>query len=849
MEQSIITFQADEQELVKTGGVDKFASSTVAYVEAQFTLGTNWTGFDSVRAMWRFGSDVMSTVLDHEGKCQVPHELLEKRGELKVNLVGSIVEDEVISDRLTTYPIVALIITKVAMVTSDEVEVSPSQFEQFVAIVKDDADRAEDARDDAESAESSASQSAEDADIARINAESAQNSAEIAQGKAEDAQEEAERLVAQIQDLSATGVQLLPSEQAYASYNDSTGILTIGIPQGVQGEQGEQGDKGDKGDTGATGATGATGNGIASVAKTSTSGLVDTYTITYTNGQTTTFEVTNGSSGVDAEARATLEENFKTVLGKNLINPNTLSVGFLNSDGTINASLSEYLTSDFTPIENGKTYFFWQTGVAWSNAITNTRHLSLLYDENKNLIDGTYQNQNNVSGLQIIVNNADAKYVRVSVHMAGSTNYLELQEGTTYNLYFEPYKETVKMVKSLGDEVLAQISKSTALEDFCEDHSITLKQTKQLIDGSKLQAGYNPPSGYKSEGGTSYVYTDFIDVSEHTGDSMYFSANGNNTYGPRFITAYDADRHPVEASGVNNNSNGTLVYTIPSGISFVIVSYKAPVTNPVYENFQAEWDEVTPYSKYGKQFDYSDIVKQAGNVLYGKKWAVCGDSFSNGGGTGTTIQEGIYKGKNYVYSYLIGNRNSMNILKFFEGGQTLAYPASEDFTNCLTCPTSPRYYQNIPSDVDYITIYLGINDSHHENGIAGDGEDPTGVIPLGTITDNTTATYYGAWNVVLTWLITNRPFAHIGILVSNGCDREAYRTAQLEIARKYGIPFIDLNGDDRTPVMIRSQNPNIAGAVKTAVNEKQRVSSTNTHPNDAAQLYESYFIENFLRSI
>lgn len=36
------------------------------------------------------------------------------------------------------------------------------------------------------------------------------------------------------------------------------------------------------------------GSSIASIAKTSTSGNVDTYTITLTNGDTTTFEVTNG---------------------------------------------------------------------------------------------------------------------------------------------------------------------------------------------------------------------------------------------------------------------------------------------------------------------------------------------------------------------------------------------------------------------------------------------------------------------------------------------------------------------------------------------------------------------------
>lgn len=48
---------------------------------------------------------------------------------------------------------------------------------------------------------------------------------------------------------------------------------------------------------GATGATGATGNGISSIAKTGTSGLVDTYTITFTNGNTATFTVTNGEKG------------------------------------------------------------------------------------------------------------------------------------------------------------------------------------------------------------------------------------------------------------------------------------------------------------------------------------------------------------------------------------------------------------------------------------------------------------------------------------------------------------------------------------------------------------------------
>lgn len=49
----------------------------------------------------------------------------------------------------------------------------------------------------------------------------------------------------------------------------------------------------------ANGAQGEAGSSIASIAKTGTSGLVDTYTITLTDGSTTTFEVTNGMNGVD----------------------------------------------------------------------------------------------------------------------------------------------------------------------------------------------------------------------------------------------------------------------------------------------------------------------------------------------------------------------------------------------------------------------------------------------------------------------------------------------------------------------------------------------------------------------
>lgn len=52
---------------------------------------------------------------------------------------------------------------------------------------------------------------------------------------------------------------------------------------------------------GSGGGSGTPGRGIQKIEKTNTEGLVDTYTITYTDGTTSTFTVTNGKDGEDAE--------------------------------------------------------------------------------------------------------------------------------------------------------------------------------------------------------------------------------------------------------------------------------------------------------------------------------------------------------------------------------------------------------------------------------------------------------------------------------------------------------------------------------------------------------------------
>lgn len=88
-------------------------------------------------------------------------------------------------------------------------------------------------------------------------------------------------------DCSAVATTLPTGASATASYSPETGVFSFGLPRGAKGD---------------TGATGETGNGISNIRKTSTSGLVDTYTITYTDGTTTTFTVTNGQNGTGSVA-------------------------------------------------------------------------------------------------------------------------------------------------------------------------------------------------------------------------------------------------------------------------------------------------------------------------------------------------------------------------------------------------------------------------------------------------------------------------------------------------------------------------------------------------------------------
>jgi len=134
------------------------------------------------------------------------------------------------------------------------------------------------------------------------------------------------------------GPQGLKGDKGDTGATGATGATGPQGPQGIQGIQGPKGDTGDTGPqgpagpTGATGATGPQGVSISTVTRTSGTGApgtTDTYTITYSNGTTSTFQVYNGANGSGSGTITSI------TAGTGLTGGTISSTGTIAVDGTV----------------------------------------------------------------------------------------------------------------------------------------------------------------------------------------------------------------------------------------------------------------------------------------------------------------------------------------------------------------------------------------------------------------------------------------------------------------------------------------------------------------------------------
>lgn len=241
--------------------------------------------------------------------------------------------------------------------------------------------------------------------------------------------------------------------------------------------------------------------------------------------------------------------------------------------------------------------------------------------------------------------------------------------------------------------------------------------------------------------------------------------------------------------------------------------------------------------------DYIDTDNEYdGNILKGKKWTACGDSFTEGDFTGFVDENGlsgknspvIYDGNRGMYKtypWWIAERNNMTLINEAKCGTTIT-----NAFNGERNPFSVSRYKAIPTDTDYITLMFGLN----ETNLTDD--------QIGSKTDTSNTTLWGAYNIVFEYFLTNMPLAKIGVIISDAWMNEKYANAVKEICKYWGIPYLDLKFDISIPMGIDGR-VGVSQKAKELRNKAFKVTDSNGHPNVDAHKYRSTIIENWLRSL
>lgn len=455
------------------------------------------------------------------------------------------------------------------------------------------------------------------------------------------------------------------------------------------------------------------------------------------------------------------------------------------------------------------------------------------YDENGNILEVGGDRVNNMNLVKLYFDEIIPPKDAVNMILCSATDNIEL-----YRLSPVDFQEALSAHEYKGVDL--------ELMDILDNYNV--------IEGEYLHGN----GGFTSAANA--VHTDFIPINEH--DVYYITAHSN--YSTCIICIYDDEKILLGNKGYAKNEGETtwideclltsdILEEYPEAYYIVIGSYN---TKPEYELGLKTRRNMTVCDMVNKLNDKIENVENRvssgiGNVLYGKKWVACGDSFTEGDFSGFVDENGlsgvnspaIYdfnRGMYKTYPWWIAERNNMILINEAKCGSTMAL--SNDYLNGTNPninhrqPFSLNRYKNIPLDTDYLTLWFGLNETK---------------TPLGTLDDSDNTTIIGAWNVVLEYFLTNMPYCKIGIVISDGWLSDEYANGIISVAEYWGIPYLDLRNDPKVPLMIggRGGSINLNNRARILRNKAFYVTENNSHPNVKAHEYQSTFIEHWMRSL
>ena len=327
-------------------------------------------------------------------------------------------------------------------------------------------------------------------------------------------------------------------------------------------------------------------------------------------------------------------------------------------------------------------------------------------------------------------------------------------------------------------------------------------------------------------------YTDYIE----TNINETFYVTGKSQYATCLIASYNENKQFLRSYGVNTENDSI-------GLKSTELEF-TPQEDEKYVRFCSIYEDliVQKLVQYTINEKFEKLNEYNGNVLYGKKYVACGDSFTEGDFTGFTDENGL-SGMNspYLYDsglrmfktypYWIAKRNNMTLINEAKCGSVFTN------INAESNPFSVSRYLAVPTDADYITLMFGLNEFNLTTE------------QIGTKTDNTNATLWGAYNIVFEYFLTNMPYAKIGVIIPDAWMNSTYSNAVKEICSYWGIPYLDLKDGINVPMGIDGRLKETSTKARELRDAAFKVSSENSHPNIEAHKYRSTFIENFLRSL
>lgn len=413
------------------------------------------------------------------------------------------------------------------------------------------------------------------------------------------------------------------------------------------------------------GEKGETGNGIDSVYKTGTSGLVDTYTILFTDGNTYEFEVNNGTASIDNTLTKSGWAADAKVVGDTKASIDgfyeTMGVGVADNltpySEDSGATQSIPFIAQGTGCGNGESVVDTGSYLQFKKKLGNTVGVNQLAEPRETRTVYGMDFTNNDDGTATLVGestNSGAIGIAKYLYVEASHKYLafgdgktpriitgetaiqltfEVVSGETYNEKFRPIIIDLTLWFGSNDRIPSDLlshpenwgryyagslaSNAGTLESA--DGSILTSLPRNCFDGELESGAYDPSTGAKVPDANKVRSKNLIPCIPN--ETYYFRSATALPAQVFYVVFFDAQGNFVDAN-INGYYNATK--TIPANAHFMGIwagSASYPVTDTsrkftlsIYYSGESGYDEDYDYSVLAEMDTGSEVLRSAGAV-------------------------------------------------------------------------------------------------------------------------------------------------------------------------------------------------------------------------------------------